>query len=253
MKKQFLLLSLIGIFTATSLAAEARAQAVPFFDLSPFDGSEELITFDGVGVSPSDDVDRISSVNFNLVDEGTLNDAGQLPRGASAPNTTFAREFAPFDGNFFINFGFDVDLDLRFDNPINTVSAEIRARQTFMQDETLTFELYNGVNFVSSVAVCDRGGGDFFSYGVQSPDLFDRVIIRNRDDQRFSLENLRFGVFEVTTFPLGDCNYDGVVNFFDIQFFIKALTIGYRASADINEDGIVDFLDISPFIDLLSS
>lgn len=253
MKKQILLLSLLGIFTATLFAAESCAQAVPFFDLSPYDGSEELIEFDGAGFSPPDMVDRISSVSFNLVDVGTLNDSGELPRGASAPNTTFAREFAPFDGNFFINFGFDVDLDLRFDNPINTVSAEIRTRQSLTQDETLTFELYNGANFVSSVTVCDRGGFDFFSYGVQSSGLFDRVIIRNREDQRFSLENLRFGVFEAMTFPLGDCNYDGAVNFFDIQLFIKALTIGYRAPADINEDGIVDFFDINPFIVLLTN
>ena len=53
---------------------------------------------------------------------------------------------------------------------------------------------------------------------------------------------------------LGDCNMDGVVDFFDIQSFIEAISSPtFVREADINLDGAVDFFDISPFIDLLSA
>ena len=52
---------------------------------------------------------------------------------------------------------------------------------------------------------------------------------------------------------LGDCNFDGEVNFLDISPFITVLSMNdYLEEADINENGLVNFLDISPFINLLS-
>ena len=52
---------------------------------------------------------------------------------------------------------------------------------------------------------------------------------------------------------LGDCNFDGFVNFLDINPFIGMLTVGvYVDQADCNEDGFVNFLDINPFIRILS-
>lgn len=55
-------------------------------------------------------------------------------------------------------------------------------------------------------------------------------------------------------FILGDVNFDGVVDFFDISPFISRLSDGeYFEEADMNQDGVVNFLDISPFISLLSS
>lgn len=60
---------------------------------------------------------------------------------------------------------------------------------------------------------------------------------------------------------IGDMNCDGLVDFGDINPFVKALTnpVGYDAAypnctrfhADCNGDGFVDFLDINGFIDLL--
>ena len=52
---------------------------------------------------------------------------------------------------------------------------------------------------------------------------------------------------------LGDCNFDGQVNFLDISPFITVLTTNeYLEEADINQNGFVNFLDISLFIKLLS-
>jgi hypothetical protein len=54
----------------------------------------------------------------------------------------------------------------------------------------------------------------------------------------------------------GDINYDGVVDFFDIDPFVSALVDGPHDAAaacasDINDDGAVDFFDIDPFVDLV--
>jgi len=51
----------------------------------------------------------------------------------------------------------------------------------------------------------------------------------------------------------GDCNQDGVVDFFDISTFAVSLTTGvYLEPADINQSGEVTFLDIAPFIAILA-
>jgi len=62
--------------------------------------------------------------------------------------------------------------------------------------------------------------------------------------------------------PLGDLNCDGVVNNFDIDPFVLALTdpAGYRTrypdcvwyNADCNNDGVVNNFDIDPFVKLLT-
>lgn len=52
---------------------------------------------------------------------------------------------------------------------------------------------------------------------------------------------------------LGDCNFDGDVNFLDITPFIVALTSDtYQAEADCNLDGEVNTLDIASLIAILS-
>ena len=61
---------------------------------------------------------------------------------------------------------------------------------------------------------------------------------------------------------LGDLNCDGVLNAFDIDPFVLALTdpAGYAAAfpdcdimlGDINEDGTIDAFDIDPFVELLT-
>ena len=62
--------------------------------------------------------------------------------------------------------------------------------------------------------------------------------------------------------PLGDLNCDGVLNSFDIDPFVLALTdpVGYEAAypacdrmlADCNDDGDVNSFDIDPFVNLLT-
>ena len=52
---------------------------------------------------------------------------------------------------------------------------------------------------------------------------------------------------------LGDCNQDGVVDFFDISPFIEILTSAATLEeADCNSDGEVNFFDIDPFVVILA-
>ncbi len=60
----------------------------------------------------------------------------------------------------------------------------------------------------------------------------------------------------------GDCNCDGVINAFDIDAFVLALTDAEQyatqypdcplANADANGDGVVNVFDIDPFVQLLT-
>ena len=68
--------------------------------------------------------------------------------------------------------------------------------------------------------------------------------------------------FTVGGYALGDLNCDGLINTFDIDPFVLALTdpAGYAAAypncdlmlADIDENGAVNTFDIDPFVQLLT-
>ncbi len=126
------------------VSATCEAETTTFSNPVIYDESETLITFDDSGHSVFDEAGRIGAVEFRLLDQGALSDVGRGPTVASAPNTTYAREFPPSDGARFIQVAFDNDLEIRFGKLINTVSAEIRARPVTFSPETLTFELYAG-------------------------------------------------------------------------------------------------------------
>jgi hypothetical protein len=67
---------------------------------------------------------------------------------------------------------------------------------------------------------------------------------------------------QVFVYTLGDLNFDGIVDFEDIDLFIAACwsqssfyeqyPFGYYWAADCNLNGVVNFGDINPFVALLS-
>jgi hypothetical protein len=85
-----------------------------------------------------------------------------------------------------------------------------------------------------------------------------RVWDGNADGQA----RVDMGVDEYGSFPYGDLNCDGAIDFGDINPFVLTLTnpAAYEAAfpncdilnADINGDGSVNFGDINPFVALLS-
>ena len=79
---------------------------------------------------------------------------------------------------------------------------------------------------------------------------------------RRDMRQLTLVIEETCTFELGDLNCDGILDAFDIDPFVLALTNpdAYNAAypdcdrmlADCNEDGIIDAFDIDPFVLLLT-
>ena len=85
-----------------------------------------------------------------------------------------------------------------------------------------------------------------------SPFSFDLNLV-NGSNQNFFSSDATLTVTLIPEIILGDCNQDGVVDFFDISAFIEILTnAGDLEEADCNLDGEVSFLDIAPFIEILA-
>jgi hypothetical protein len=79
--------------------------------------------------------------------------------------------------------------------------------------------------------------------------------------QDIFMHDYRLGWFHVLPFGVGDLNCDGVVDFFDINPFVLALTAGRtyeeeypdcdRLLGDINQNNVFNYFDINLFVDLL--
>jgi len=161
-----------------------------------FSGQEILIQFDGIGLPSSSEFRSLGGVGFSLVELGTLIDTGFGPTVASAPDSTYAREFPPRNGPIFLNTinprALDVDLAIDFPVSALRVAAEIRSGQTLNDVRDLTFELYRQTVLIAQTTLLIRGQNDFLFYGLESSVGFDRWVIRQRPDSRFGLENLRY-------------------------------------------------------------
>jgi hypothetical protein len=57
----------------------------------------------------------------------------------------------------------------------------------------LTFELYAGTTAVGSLTTPIRGQTNFLFYGIENDVAFDTLVIRQRPDERFGIDNLRYG------------------------------------------------------------
>lgn len=177
-------------------ASVADAAPTPFLTPADFLGHETLITFDDLGLSPPAGIRSGGDVGFELLELGTLIDTGFGPTLASAPNSTYAREFEPRDGTLpehdQLLRGRRRSRDRDFPLLVSRAAAEILSGQTGNVVSDLTFELYRQGLLVGAMTVPIRGQDDFFFYGIASPVSFDSWVIRQGPDDRFALENLRF-------------------------------------------------------------
>ncbi len=79
-----------------------------------------------------------------------------------------------------------------------------------------------------------------------------RALLSDSDSARW-----RAAITEGRVFARGDCNWDGVVNFNDLNPFVRELSAPGASRrefcpADLNADGRVDAADINPFVSLLT-
>ena len=188
---RFLLLTNIVIGSASV------ADAAPTLFLTPADflGHETLITFDDLGLSPPAEIRSGGDVGFELLELGTLIDTGFGPRSRARRTVPTRGSSSRVTARFLNTINFSVDAaDLEIDCPllVSRAAAEIRSGQTGNVVSDLTFELYRQGLLVGAMTVPIRGQDDFFFYGIASPVSFDSWVIRQRPDDRFALENLRF-------------------------------------------------------------
>lgn len=185
---------------ALGVISGADATVMLFNTPDAFTGNETLIEFDELGIPPSSPIESGKGVTFSLLEQNTLIDTGFAPTAARAPNTTYAREFPPRDGPFFLNTinfnAFETDLMIDFGKKVRRVAGEIRSGKISNEVNDLTFELYMHDTLIANLTLPIRGQDDFFFYGLESTTDFDQWVIRQRPDERFDLENLRFEVPE---------------------------------------------------------
>ena len=106
--------------------------------------------------------------------------------------------------------------------------------------------LLGGVGVIATMKDCNDNGRD---------DWFDIIEGTSQDEDGDHIPD------ECEAYLVGDLNCDGVVNFFDIDAFVLAITdpAGYAAdypdcdllAGDCNGDGVVNFFDIDCFVELV--
>jgi len=129
-----------------------------------------------------------------------------------------------------------------------------------------------GFTYMNGATIGDVDGDGDYELGVLSYedyvvhvnlyDLPGHYRASSRDWKVYHARNHRGGLYPVLEGMPGDLNCDGVVDGFDIQPFVLALTdpAGYKLAypdcdlnnADCNGDGAIDGFDIQPFVALLT-
>ena len=131
-----------------------------------------------------------------------------------------------------------------------------------------TLELFDGVggqgNLIATISsdtqLAPQNGdipAQIFSIGAVAEGVSSAILtIEDTDGLGFVGAHEVGFLIELTPVLLGDCNLDGVVDFFDISPFIEVLSSdafdAFLDQADCNQDGVVNFFDISPFVAILS-
>ena len=187
---------LFTLMTAASASLPAAGLNV-FLNPSVFSANATLVTFDDLGLAVPSQFTSGDGVGFLLLQQGTLVSTGFGPTLASAPNSTYSREFPPQDGPLFLNMinfnAFNVDLEIDFPTLVWKAGAEIRSGPSPNSAQNLTFELYRAGALIAQTTLSDRGLDNFFFYGIQSDaGGFDKLVIRQSPDYRFDLDNLQF-------------------------------------------------------------
>ncbi|MCC5830376.1 MAG: hypothetical protein JJU36_13105 [Phycisphaeraceae bacterium] len=59
--------------------------------------------------------------------------------------------------------------------------------------DDIHFSFFSGGTMIKQIVVPSKGHMDFFFYGFASSQPFDRLVVGNRPDSRFGLDNIRYG------------------------------------------------------------
>jgi hypothetical protein len=183
---------------AIALAPGAPRAASLFLNPSVFGGAESIVTFEEGSLPVSGAFTAVGGVGFLLLDTDTNDSTGFGPTIANDGGGVFAREFGPSSGRFLnmisVQTG-DFFNDLRITLPtlVRAIAMEIRSGQPGNDMRDLTFELRAGATALGSLTTPIRGQTNFLFYGIENDVPFDTLVIRQRPDARFGIDNLRYG------------------------------------------------------------
>jgi hypothetical protein len=169
-----------------------------------------------------------------------------------------------FDGLAQLDLDFDDDTEFLGDwddpgiatsDPLGSNSFESKIEADFTIEEMAEEELLLESDTFESIFSDGFESGDTSVWSSSSPDSFVITISSPDPRVRFIIGGLDPPVVA------GDMNGDGVVNAFDIEGFVLALTNPAEFTAntgrdplvgDVNDDGSLNAFDIGPFVDLLT-
>jgi hypothetical protein len=147
---------------------------------------------------------------------------------------------------------------------INTVGTLNMGSTASLDVELATTSSFDKVNGTGVINLDGTLNIAFDGYVPVKNDVF-RIIEGSSITSQFATVNgptlpdgLVYGIFYDPTFvelriTCGpDLNLDGLLDFFDVQFFLSAFAAGEPAG-DFNEDGLFDFFDVLAFLDAFST
>jgi IgA Peptidase M64 len=171
---------------------------------------------------------RTSARPFNMPSvEALINWFYIYSDGIETPTIFDSPELSGHEANIDVVFNHPTSHDLRVIWQVNQVTIAGAERTGFSACE---FQLQPGRHLVTVQAFDD------------TPWVRDPLII----DQ--STRSTRYWFVNIDTYP-GDANGDGVINFFDIAFYINAFASNDPAADLAEPKGAFNIMDISAFID----
>jgi len=223
--------------------------AVYNFATDEYEGDPPITTTNNDGSTSTQTLFNVNPSEVDIVGERTLVFGRAQGTSLNSPTSQAVGENLVFAYSENVVFGSNTDND-----------SIILQRDAAGAPNALTHESYvRGGDSGAPTFLIDSTTNELVLLGVNSyqldaanPNVFQSSGVTYTGNQMDEINSI---LEENAIVPalLGDCNFDGQVNFLDISPFITVLTTNeYLEEADINQNGFVNFLDISLFIKLLS-
>ena len=223
--------------------------AVYNFAVEEYEGDPPISTTNSDGSTSTQTLFNVNPSEIGIVGERTLVFGRAQGTSLNSPTSQAVGENLVFAYAENVVFGSNTDND-----------SIILQRDAAGTPNALPHESYvRGGDSGAPTFLIDSATNELVLLGVNSyqldaadPNVFQSSGVTYTGNQMDEMNSILYANVIAPTL-LGDCNFDGELNFSDISPFIAVLSMNdYLKEADIDENGFVNFLDISPFINLLS-
>lgn len=221
--------------------------AVYHFPVEEYEGDPPITTTNDDGSTSTQTIFNVSPSEIDILGERTLVFGRAQGTSLNSPTSQAVGENLVFAYAENVVFGSNADND-----------SIILQRDAEGTPNALTHESYvRGGDSGAPTFLIDSATNELLLLGVNSyqldaedPNVFQSSGVTYTGNQIDEINSI-LSANVIVPALLGDCNFDGEVNFLDIRPFIVTLSMNdYLKEADIDGNGFVNFLDISPFINL---